>query len=85
MTQSISQKYSSPIELQNGERITKSEDRHLSNTQLNDLQIQRFHLLKDKFEHQQPIDTVFGITKKNAIHRSIKSIPFLYRSSTISI
>jgi len=59
MTQSVSQKYSS-----REERITKFEDQHSSNTQLNDLQIQRFHLLKDKFEHQQPIDTVFGIQKK---------------------
>jgi len=64
MTQSISQKYSSTIESQRGERITKSEDRLLSNTQLNDLQIQRFHFLKDKFERQQPINTIFGIKNR---------------------
>jgi hypothetical protein len=61
MTQTISQKYSSSTESQRGERISKSEDRRSSNTLLNDLQIQRFHLLKDKFDHQLPIDTIFGM------------------------
>jgi hypothetical protein len=64
ITQSISQQNLSSNEHQRGERITKSEDRHQStsaNIPLNDLQIQRFHLLKEKFERQQPIDTVFGM------------------------
>jgi len=61
MTQTVSQKYSSSTESQRGERISKSEDRRSSNTLLNDLQIQRFHLLKDKFDHQLPIDTIFGM------------------------
>jgi len=64
ITQSISQKHSTSIEPpQRGERITKSEDRHLSNTNLNDLQIQRFNSLREKFERQQPIDTLLGIRK----------------------
>lgn len=51
------------IEQQRDERITKSEDRHLLNIPLNNLQIQRFNFLKDKFQQQQPIDTIFGIKK----------------------
>ncbi len=68
--QSTSQKPPPFIEQQRGERITKSEDRHPISrtlTPLNDLHIQRFNLLKDKFDRQQPIDTVFGM--KNFLHR----------------
>jgi hypothetical protein len=65
ITQSISQQHSMSTEPPRGERITKSEDRHLSNTNLNDQQIQRFNSLKEKFERQQPIDTLFGILKKS--------------------
>ena len=61
ITQTTSQKHPTSTEPQRGERITKSEDRHLSNTNLNDLQIQRFNSLKEKFERQQPIDILLGI------------------------
>lgn len=47
------------------ERISRSEDRTFhpttrTMTPMNDLQIQKCHILKEKFERQQPIDTVFG-------------------------
>lgn len=48
-------------ELQRGERITKSEDRHLTNKSLTNAQIQQYKVLREKFERQQPIDVVFGI------------------------
>lgn len=60
LTQSTTLKPSSTAEPSRNERITKSEDRHLSNTVLNDLQIQRYNALKDKFEQRQPIDLLFG-------------------------
>ncbi|CAF4332818.1 unnamed protein product, partial [Adineta steineri] len=62
LSQTTSQKTPTFIEQQRAERISKSEDRHSLTSApipLNDLQIQRFNLLKDKFERQQPIDTVF--------------------------
>ena len=55
LTQSTSQKNSSSSEQQRGERITKSEDRHPlapAITPLNDMQIQRCSLLKEKFDSQ---------------------------------
>lgn len=61
LNQTNSQKQSPTVELPRNERLTKSEDRHLSNTVLNDLQIQRYNTIKDKFERQQPIDIPFGI------------------------
>jgi hypothetical protein len=73
ITQSISQKQSSSNETPRPERMTKSEDRHLSNNLLNDLQIQRFNSLKEKFERQQPIDTLFGMLKLSEF--SQKCIP----------
>ncbi|CAF1615421.1 unnamed protein product, partial [Adineta ricciae] len=63
ITQTVSQQTPTFIEQHRTQRVTKSEDRHSSasvTTPLNDLQIQRFNILKDKFERQQPIDTVFG-------------------------
>ena len=75
ITQSISQTHSTSIKPQRGERITKSEDRHLSNTNLNDLQIQRFNSLREKFDRQQPIDTLFGIRK---IQENFHQIYFLF-------
>ena len=75
ITQSTSQKHPTSMEPQRGERITKSEDRHLSNTNLNDLQIQRFNSLKEKFDRQQPIDILFGIRKSSNFQN--KKIDFL--------
>jgi hypothetical protein len=66
MTQTIPQKTSSLMEQQRTERITKSEDRNSTistNIPFNDVQLQRYNFLKDKFDHQQPIDTVFGMKK----------------------
>ena len=63
ITQSTSQKHPSAMDSPQPlrtERVTKSEDRTLSSTPLNTVQIQRFQLLKEKFERQQPIDSVFG-------------------------
>lgn len=47
-------------EPQRAERVTKSEERTLLPTNLNDGQIQRYQMLKERFEKQLPIDTVFG-------------------------
>ncbi len=71
ITQSIPQKTSSLAE-QRTERITKSEDRNSSTTNVsfNDLQFQRYYFLKDKFERQQPIDTVFGIQMVSSFSRN---------------
>lgn len=72
ITQTVSQKTPTFVEQHRTQRVTKSEDRHSSasvTTPLNDLQIQRFNILKDKFERQQPIDTVFGkFNSSNARH-----------------
>lgn len=61
LTQPTSQKPSSTDETQRGERMTKSEDRQLSNTQLTEQQILKFNALKDKFQQKQPIDNLFGM------------------------
>lgn len=82
LTQTNLPKQSPTIELPRNERLTKSEDRHLSNTILNDVQIQRYNAMKEKFERQQPIDILFGI------HPSIntQTSPFFpFRSSSISV
>ncbi|CAF3728092.1 unnamed protein product [Rotaria sp. Silwood1] len=63
IAQSTSQKYSIPsIELQNREQFIKPQDRYASLPllkPLNNIQIQQFNSIKDKFERQQPIDVVF--------------------------
>ena len=60
------------------ERISKSEDRSVpltrTMTPMNDLQIQKCHLLKEKFELQQPIDTVFGEREENHFESNSKRI-----------
>ena len=92
ITQSTSQKHpsamDSPQPLRN-ERVTKSEDRNLSSTPLNSVQVQRFQLLKEKFEHQQPIDSVFGRSHRAASNKfpqpHLEPSTCLFRSSTISI
>lgn len=61
LLQPVEQKPISPNEPTRIERITKSEDRDPSNTRLNEKQIEKFNLIKEKFQSQQPIDTIFGI------------------------
>jgi hypothetical protein len=55
---------SSKHPLSPGQQIIKSEDKHQP-IPLNESEIQRFQLLKDKFERRQPIDTVFGMKDSN--------------------
>jgi hypothetical protein len=46
--------------------ITKSEDKQQANLDyipFNESEIRRFQLVKEKFEHKQPIDIVFGMKK----------------------
>jgi hypothetical protein len=53
--------------------ITKSEDKQQANLDyipFNESEIRRFQLVKEKFEHKQPIDIVFGMKK---ILKNIKS------------
>ncbi|CAM4895437.1 unnamed protein product [Rotaria socialis] len=63
ITQAAAQKNPLPsVEQQSRERITPSEDRQLAvpaAKQLASAQLQKFNLLKEKFDRQQPIDIVF--------------------------
>lgn len=49
-----------PIEPPRVERITKSEDRNLLSTNFNPEQLQKYQMIKEKFDKHLPIDTVFG-------------------------
>ncbi|CAF4703504.1 unnamed protein product [Rotaria sp. Silwood2] len=73
IAQLTSQKYStSPNEQQNRERSIKLEDRYASMPSikpLSSLQIQQFNSIKEKFEHQQPIDVVFGMKDYFVVRR----------------
>lgn len=65
LSQGSSQRTPTFVDEQRAQRITRSEDRQSTTSitaPLNDLQIQRFNLLQEKFERQQPIDTVFGMS-----------------------
>jgi hypothetical protein len=42
---------------------TKPDDKQVEYIPFSDYEIQRFQLLKERFEHKQPIDIVFGIKK----------------------
>ena len=70
------------------ERISKSEDRSIPSatrtmTPMNDLQIQKCHILKEKFERQQPIDTVFGQFELK--EKRVQLSSSFCRSTTLSI
>jgi len=49
-----------PIDLPRVERITKSEDRNLLSTNLSQEQLQKYQMIKEKFDKHLPIDTVIG-------------------------
>ena len=44
-------------------RITRSEDRPPVGLAVDEVQLQRYQVLKERFERQQPIDIVFGLLK----------------------
>lgn len=87
LTQSISQQNPLSISEQpTRERITKSEDRQQllpsAVKSLTPAQIQKFNLLKEKFERQLPIDVVFGMNDSLSFSKDI-SLFYYSKFSTL--